>query len=814
MPRCLLLLLLALPLEARAQLVRGTVRDRTGAPLGGVVVVLADSVENAVGRALTENDGSYRLTAARAGTVTLRALRVGFVPARSAPFVVGAGETVEQSLTMDGARVQLAAVRVVGKSSCRATAADGEIFEVWEQALASLSASTITGATRGLTTSTLKIDQALDARGRVLDQTLAMRTDNVLLPWRALPPDTLRKHGYVWLGRDDALTYNAPGIDVFVAPTFLVDHCVKLAQSKDTSEIGIAFEPAKERFRVAEISGTLWLDRASAALRRAEFTFGTVPGLQPSPVPAGGSMRFARLPSGGVVIEQWELRMPETVRDGASSRARVDRVQTTGGQLIAVRRGSDTLYRRPPVRLVGEVRDSTSNQLVPGARLRLTGTRATAVADASGRFAFDDVLPGEYTLAVRTPSLDSIRAERGQPVLVREGAPTVVVRVPTARQMAQTLCGANFANGSASRGALFGSLLAVGDTIGPEGVSVVADWVERSTTSASALLQGQGKRLETRTDATGSYRLCGVPTETALTVRAFPREGRSAPVQTRLAPDQRFATVPLQYDRARAAVASFSGRVLADSTRQPVEGAEVSVAGAATPARTNAQGEFRIADIPAGAQEVTVRRVGFAAYTGQVTFAANDEEQREVVLRPLTLLDSVVTTARPNDIRMSEFEDHRRLGLGWFLDRAAIERQEYMTLRQAVALAPALFQVNGRYAVSSRYNNPRRAKEECSEYGQARLRAAGMRGVFYFPDITERRQGVLCSCYAKVYMDGRLENRGTPRPPFDLRQVTLTSLEAVEWYNSPADTPGQYSGLDSPCGVLVLHTRRLGARSP
>lgn len=810
MRQVLALFLLAAPLKA--QIVRGTVTDRTQAPLGGVVVVLADSVDTALGRALTDEAGTFRLTAPRSGTFTLRALRVGFQPARSAPFVAATGATVEQSLAMDGARVTLATMKVVGKSSCKATQADGAVFEVWEQALSSLSASAITGATRGLTTSILRVDRVVDPRGRILDQQLGMRTDNVLLPWRAVPPDSLRKHGYVWLGRDDALTYNAPGVDALVAPTFLIDHCVKLAQSKDTSEIGLAFEPAPERFRIADISGTLWLSRANAELRRAEFTFGTVPGMQPLPVPAGGTMRFAKLPNGGVVIEQWELRMPVVSRDGgATSKARVDQVQATGGMLVAVRRGGDTLYKRPPVRVMGQVRDSSSNAASAGARVRLAGTRYETTTDADGRFTLDDVLPGEYTLSVRTPSLDSIRAEKGMTVVVRDSLAPIALRVPTARQLAQTLCGPGFANAGRDRGAVLGTVSAGGDSASVANISVVADWTERTTANAQSLLQGQGKRLETKTDATGGYRLCGVPTEQALIVRAFPKAGRSEPTSVRLAPDQRFATIALTVDRARAALAVFTGRVVADSNRGPIEGAEVTVAGAQTPARTNAQGEFRIDNVPAGAQEVNVRRVGFAAYTGSVTFTANDEEQRNVVLRPLTLLDSVVTIAPPLDLRMGEFLEHRKLGLGFFLDRAELAKNDHRLLTDVMIGAAAYHQVNQRYVLSNRYMNVTRQARECGSQGSP---SPGYIRVFYQPDDNEKSYGVKCSCYAKVYMNGVLLNRGTPTPPFDARQIAVATLEAVEWYNSPADTPGQYSGLDSPCGVLVLHTRRLGSRSP
>jgi hypothetical protein len=36
----------------------------------------------------------------------------------------------------------------------------------------------------------------------------------------------------------------------------------------------------------------------------------------------------------------------------------------------------------------------------------------------------------------------------------------------------------------------------------------------------------------------------------------------------------------------------------------------------------------------------------------------------------------------------------------------------------------------------------------------------------------------------------------------------IKSIEAVEYYSSPAQTPSMYNRLNSTCGVFVIHTRR------
>ena len=59
--------------------------------------------------------------------------------------------------------------------------------------------------------------------------------------------------------------------------------------------------------------------------------------------------------------------------------------------------------------------------------------------------------------------------------------------------------------------------------------------------------------------------------------------------------------------------------------------------------RSDARGAFRLTDVPAGSHDVLVRRVGYGAMTAAVTFAANDEEERRIVLTTARPLRSVVS---------------------------------------------------------------------------------------------------------------------------------------------------------------------------
>ena len=76
-------------------------------------------------------------------------------------------------------------------------------------------------------------------------------------------------------------------------------------------------------------------------------------------------------------------------------------------------------------------------------------------------------------------------------------------------------------------------------------------------------------------------------------------------------------------------------------------------------------------------------------------------------------------------------------------------------------------------------------------------------------DAADVQAGARPDCYARVYMDGKKAYAGRDGEPlFDVNSLHPAQLEAVEYYAGPAQTPLEYSDLDSTCGVLVLWTRR------
>lgn len=801
---CFVVAMCLSPATAYAQVVRGTVVDASGRAVSGAVVSLVDSTKAVIARSLTSERGEYRVAAPHSGTYQLRTLRIGFQPTESAARTYSAGSVSEERIVLDGIRVSLAAVRVVERSVCGRGATDdaASIFAAWDQAMTSIAATTLSSSGAGLTATTMMIERVLDANGRsVREQTVSMRTDVVAQPWRSLPPEMLRRRGYTAVDESNWTNYYAPGLDVLVSSAFLEDHCLRLISSRDTSEIGVAFEPTPQRRRLSEIKGTLWLTRGDAQLRRLDFNFTDVPAGAES-FAAGGAMEFKTLPTGAVVISSWEIRMPQLTKDSPrATRVRVADIRSTGGQVVVMRRNADTLYKRPTVAVTGVVLDSVSGAPSPRAGVSLVGTSHRGLTDDAGRFTIADVLPGEYDLAVRTPSLDSIRASSQVAVVVGDGLAPIRVRVPNATQFAAVLCGTAL-SGAAGRGkgAVLGTVRNAIDTTMLRGVRVVADWSDYEA-SSSAGMRVLNRRLETRTDSSGAYRLCGVPTEKALSVRAVATSGRSEVRNARLSADDKFATLPLTVDHGKTAVAALRGVVLADSSNRPLADAEVAVPALGLTTRSNARGEFQIAEIPAGTHELVVRRLGFGIVTSPITLAANDDEERRIVMRPMTVLDSVEVLATRIDPRLREFEENRKLGLGHFITREELEKQRNQRFGDIMSMIPgagvARGRTSGAWVLSKRYT----VSLQCVKTPQ------NCTGI-WTPSSADRGRGLVAGCYAQVYMDDRLMNPGNPTEPFDINSILADQVEGVEWYASPSQTPSRYAKLNSPCGVLVFHTRR------
>jgi hypothetical protein len=444
----------------------------------------------------------------------------------------------------------------------------------------------------------------------------------------------------------------------------------------------------------------------------------------------------------------------------------------------------------------GTVIDSVSGKPVASARVAVYNTAFQTVADSLGRFAFSDVPAGDRALTIHTASLDSLSASYTVPVTV-SGATTIAVRVPSALQIAGTACGDGYGSG----GIVLGRLK-LDDSTGSLAGTVSAEWKTAAGADAP-------KWVSATADARGRFALCGVPLDTALSLRALTDGASGQATGFRVSSAARFGRIELVLRRERTTTATFAG-VVTDSTNKPIINAEVMLPDLGKGTGTNEQGVFVLRDIPAGSQRVVVRHVGYGAVETQLMFASGQTLQRHIMMVRSTTLDSVVVTEKSTDHALDDFEVNRKLGLGHFLTRAELAPQEGRSTGAVLTSIPGIkVYVMGPYAWvgSSRHN-------------ATSLHGGGV-GKLGLDKADSLKQAPLWECYALVYLDRNLIWRGqkytyrTPQgvvtqwePLFDINTIPVSSIEAIEFYATGAETPMKYASLNSECGVLVIHTLR------
>jgi hypothetical protein len=776
--------------------------DPSDRPVSGVVVALLDSTSSVVARALSGESGSFRLAGARGGTYRLRTMRIGYHPATSDAFSLQLGGEIEKRVALSAIQVSLDTVRVVDRNPCRQPSDQSATYSALEQVRTALSAAQSTLSGHSISATTVAYDRTLDADGKhVVKQQSRTSTAYVTQPWRAITPDSGHRAGFVLASDDGSITYFAPSIEILLSNVFIEDHCFKIVTDpKRPDLVGVAFEPSLERRSLPELKGTLWLNRTSAELQSLDYHYVNV-SVEQEDAGAGGDISFAKLRNGGWVISRWQIRMPvleRVVRAKAlgGNHVHLAEVQVAGGEIQLVTRLNgatiDTLWSRRGLTLVGIVVDSTRGTPIVNARVDLAGAQRSATTDEQGRFAIPDVLPGTYSVETRTAELDALGTAIQSTIALEDSTSSHRIRVPSAAQVIAALCGSR---GLAMREALVtGRVYYRGDTVPAAGARVVAEWTDNLSRQEQAPVTPRtGRRLEGKTARDGTYRLCGVPAATVVTITAMSAAASSEPRS--LFSGARVSRADLVVDPAISLSATFTGKVLVDSTATPIEGAEIYFPDLSKAGRSGATGDFTIDDITAGEQRVIVRRIGYGILDTKLTFTANTTLDRRVFLSRLTTLDSVVINDKISLNVLRNFEDNRRIGLGHFVDRTELATMTPDThLGRIAAQWPGVqlaFGPGGRVWITG-------SRKPCNTRN----------GACYIPSRSESGLGVKIACYSQVYLDGVLMNRGNPIPPFEASTMFADQMEAIEWYAGPAETPGRYSDLNAVCGVAVIHTRR------
>lgn len=466
------LLLRATP--AKAQVLQGVVTAEAGGPgLAGVVLELTDSLAARVTTAITGARGQFALRLPRPGTYRVEARRIGFRRRTLGPFTVGNDTSV--ALVMEALPQSLPAVTASDRTSCARGAADATAASVlWESANTALLASSLT-----LRDGEHEFELARHRREYALSPATLndVQVDFARLrgvrPWTSLSAEELAVHGFVHLSEGRALAFVAPDLELLTSAGFAASHCFTVTEdARRPGLVGLEFQPPTQA-RIADVRGTLWLDRESLELRTLTFTFTGV-NFTGADTLAGGYLTFARLPDGAFLPSEWAIRSPvppNSFLDVLTRRrereqlgelpvpvSRLDpawhsnRVVVTGGTVLALRRRADSLplWRREAGEVKATVRWRRGTRApAAGVRVQLLGLGAAAFTDEQGNARFTGVPPGEYVVTATSEEQEFLQLPRDERVVrVESGAAAAAqLTVLNAQAAMNSVCEFNGADG-------------------------------------------------------------------------------------------------------------------------------------------------------------------------------------------------------------------------------------------------------------------------------------------------------------------------------------------------------------------------------
>ena len=528
-----------------AQVLRGqAVLNSNREPAPGVVVQLLDSAGAAtLAWTLSDEQGRFALRDVGRGQFTLRAIRIGLRPLRL-PIVLGAADT---SVLLRMLPIPLSLPPLVARDerSCNTRPDSGlALGTLWNDAESALLAASITRTSPAYEFEVVDYTRDFDFRTRELEAVAFkdLRSSGAR-PWTSVPASQLRRKGFVVIGRDSA-TFIAPDIETLVARDFVDSHCFELGSHHvaDDSLIGIDFTPAGA-VKHPEVSGTIWLGRATHELRSIEFHYVHL-GLSDADSAAGGQVKFAPLRTGGWIVTHWSVRSP-VVRlaiDRPLAAAAPDRLRVSGSILREVRSDSAILWSRNLSTIELHIMSGPERRPLRGneAVAYLVGSGLRAATDSNGVVSFSNLVDGSYLVDIGTRELDVLGwARRRVRVDIEAGhvRETADVQVESSLTAARAVCGADAALLSDTTGVIVGRLTGGAGPVADRQVRV--SWIDSRSGSATLPIASRTTRSMA---GDGRFIVCGVPRGPPIQINA---DGAAASATAQLARDQVVAIVAM-----------------------------------------------------------------------------------------------------------------------------------------------------------------------------------------------------------------------------------------------------------------------------
>lgn len=522
-----------------AQTISGFVRETDGGPLiSGGFVSLLNAADEAVEADFTAADGAFSLRAPGPGAYRIQVERIGYANWVTEAYELAAGQRLTVTVEIPPRPVRLGELRVEVAGACLDDPSRGaELATVWEEVRKALETA-VWAEDRGELTFTLtEYERTLDPRSlATLDSESRTRRHVRLPPFRSLPASRLAASGYAVVSQDSSVFY-APDATVFLSPEFRDTHCFGLRRDEvdDERMLGITFRPRSGR-DVVEIEGTLWLDEASAELRRAQIRYRNVPlprGARRSRV--GADLTFDRLPDGPFYVRDWWIRFPVGVllrrlgRAGLSTppQPELAAYRQVGGTVGDAFVGGVSFGLGAGV-VAGVVRDSVDDEPLAGAdvvirdwddaaaflpRPDAANAPFSAVTDGSGAFRVGGLPDGIYAVGVDHPKLSAtgVRLNETRVIVADRTSDPLELWTPSGNALFARVCPGSSPLGST--GAVVGFVRHAATGLPVPEVEVEVVWRVRRLqgTARSLFVSERSEYAGGASDERGRFAICGVP---------------------------------------------------------------------------------------------------------------------------------------------------------------------------------------------------------------------------------------------------------------------------------------------------------------
>jgi hypothetical protein len=661
----ILIACLLFPAAAAAQTVRGSVVERGGGPVPGVLVALVGEDGSVRAEVLSDENGRYRVATTAPGRYTLRADRVGYRRVTSPALELAAGQTLEYALQATAERLELPAITATAGRRCSTRSDPGmEVASLWTEAGKALRSSAYTSIQ-------FPYRYSITRKRRQLDPTsLITRSERVQTaesakpsPFVTVPAERLAEKGYVEMA-GDTLIFHAPDAEILLSNEFLDTHCFSARPGDDDHPgmVGLAFAPIATG-QQTDVRGVLWMDAKTAELRVLEY--GYTGGRFPAAAQAGGRVEFRRLPSGGWIVSRWRIRMPSVATDSRPTSIAIPGVDPVGdgiaeetGEVMEIRTAEGALVAMStPARVTGMVWDSTRARPLAAARVILEGTDRTATTDSAGRFTLEGVSEGAYSLTFAHPRLDSLRYTP-EPTRVVAVPPQTAERTLAIPSLGRVLIASCLRPAAGTLGGLVTSR-ATGAPMA--GVPVRAEWPRPGDS-------GDTTRVLAVTDDAGMYRFCDLPVGVALRVAAVLPGAEGAEVRLEAG---RPGVHGVELDAPTPARAGTVGRgrvvlrLVDAGNSRPIAGATVRLGGDLAQVVSDRRGVATIEQVPSGSYAVQMHHEVYGAMNTRVLVRGGlpTEVEVRVPRRPITLEPIVVQARRVLPGVFNEDRRGRRLDI-------------------------------------------------------------------------------------------------------------------------------------------------------